>query len=164
MHKGVEQPQVIVYVLFVVVLTLAGIYVAFTQLGGVNITFKFQDYASRLNTVSAKLMLTPECYAVENSYSKSGYGTYYQVSGGVIDWVKFNKSSTISGDCMADENQVLANLTEINGNYYSTAWTGRKPSTEQLNKDWAQLARSYFVLIKNGSQINQGILTVRLKE
>jgi hypothetical protein len=121
MHKGVEQPQVIVYVLFVVVLTLAGIYVAFTQLGGANIAFEFQDYASRLNAAATKLIFTPECFAVETSYTKGGI--YYQVSGGIIDWTKFNGTTTISQSCLSGEQQVWVSLTEVNDKYSDTIWS-----------------------------------------
>lgn len=195
MHKGVEQPQVIVYVLFVVVLTLAGIYVAFTQLGGVSIAFTFQDYASRLNIVATKFMLTPECFAAEDSYYKEG-NSYYQVNGGIIDWTVFNKTTYVSTKCLSGEKPVWAKLAEINGKYSDTIWscdnfvcTGEEGCDEYSTKDdceyyscewvqscsepspgqlanpdeWTQISRSYFVLIKNGTTIDQGTLTLRVK-
>lgn len=209
MRKGVEQPQVIVYVLFVVVLTLTGIYVAFTQLGGVSIQFTFHDYASRLNIAATRLMLTPECFAVENSYNKGV--TSYQVDGGTIDWQKFYNSKFISDSCVpirewtdnsgkTHRADIWINLTEINGKYSDTIWScpfvcsgdkacedygsksscedesdssdcgwGIQPCSEPTNKtradpdEWLQISRSYFVLIKNGTTTDSGILTLRLR-
>jgi len=208
MRKGVEQPQVIVYVLFIVVLTLTGIYVAFTQLGGVSIQFTFHDYASRLNIAATRLMLTPECFAFENSYTKDV--TSYQVEGGAIDWQKFYNSKFISDSCVpisewTDKSgkthraDIWINLTEINGKYSDALWscpatTGcyggegcgtlsesdcwkakckwgkytepcNSPTPGQLaNPDeWLQISRSYFVLIKNGTTTDSGILTLRLR-
>lgn len=171
--KAVEQPQVIVYVIFVVVLTIAGIYVAFTQLGGVDITFQFQDYNSRLNTVATKLMFTPECYAVENNYIGKDNKTYYQVSSGVIDWLKFNKTDIIDSKCLANEKQVWIKLDDKDTNVIDTIWNcpGRASCSEppllterSVSSKWNQGKRSFLVLIQNGTKVNKGVLTVQLKE
>ncbi|MEM4247771.1 MAG: hypothetical protein QXH80_00740 [Candidatus Nanoarchaeia archaeon] len=169
MSDEIEHPQVIVYILLVMVLTLSGMYVSFTKLGGVDITFKFQDYASRLNTVSGRLMLTPECYAVENNYSKEG--THYQVSAGTIDWVRFNSSNIIDSKCLSNEKQVWVHLQYTDKTVADTIWScpGQtscpEPKAEELSdsKKWVQVSRSYFVLIQNNTDIDKGIMTVRLK-
>lgn len=166
-RKGVEQPQVIVYVLFVVVLTMAGIYASFTLLGGVVLVFDFQDYSSRLNTVAAKLMFTPECYAYESNYDKGG--THYQVSGGVIDWQKFNSSNVINKTCLTTD-IAWAQLKDFNNKYSGKVWNCEAPPcSEPTAKDladdkiWKQVARNYVVLIRNETSTDVGVLTVRLK-
>ncbi len=170
-RKGIEQPQVIIYVLFVVVLTISGIYIAFTQLSGVSLIFEFHDYASRLNTVSAKMMFTPECFAVETPLAKSE--NKYQVSGGVIDWDKFNKTKLIRSDCLPGENPVWARLQDLDTKVSDAIWSCQPPLTncgeptiEQLTdaKEWSQVTRSFFVQIKNGTSVDKGVLTVRLKD
>ncbi len=173
--KGVEQPQVIVYVIFVIILTIAGIYVSFTKLGGVDITFEFHDFASRLNVVSTKLMFTPECYAVESNYTAEDKILHYQINGGIIDLAKFNKTNTniIDSKCLSGEKQVWASLKEINKAYNETVWScpgGRTSCTEPLWNErtdstlWNKQKRSFFVLIKNGNKLDKGILTVQMKE
>lgn len=170
--KGIEQPQVIVYVIFVIVLTIAGIYVAFTKLGGVTVTFEFHDYAARLNVVSTKLMFTPECYAIENSYLGKDGSKHYQISSGVINWTLFNKTNIISSKCLSGEKQVWAELSFFGTNNRDSIWSCPSSSTcsEPLERDradadvWNQMRRSFFVLIQNGTRTEEGVLTVQLKE
>lgn len=164
--KGVEQPQLIVYVLFTVVLTLTGIYVAFTYLGGVTVGFEFQDYASRLNIVTSNLVNSPNCYAIESSYAKDG-STYYQVDTGKLNWTKFNASNKIPDICMsAGKNQTWAKLTFLDGSSKGTSdtvWSGSEPTKERLANDWTPAERKILVLIQNGSSVSLGRLEVRLK-
>lgn len=166
--RGVEQPQVIVYVLFVTVLVLAGMYVAFTKLGGVDITYKFQDYSARLNTVAAKAIFTTECFAYETSYSSSDGKTHYQVEGGTINWAKFTARDQVSASCLSEKNQIFLQLQEINNAFSDKAWTCPAPSksdcAEPKNRvQWKDSPRSYFVLIHKDTVIHKGILTVRLQ-
>jgi len=164
--RGVEQPQLIVYVLFTVVLTLTGIYVAFTYLGGVHITFQFQDYASRLNIVTSNLINSPNCFAVEQSYT-AATGTFYQVDAGKIDWKKFNSTNgnKILLDCSgAGKSQAWARLVFLNSKVSDTVWSGSEPTESQIANEWTDVERDILVLIQNGSSVSLGRLTVRLKE
>lgn len=169
--KAIEQPQVIVYVLFVIVLTIAGIYVAFTQLGGVDITFQFQDYASRLNTVATKLMFTPECYAIENSYYGKDGSQHYQVSSGIINWTRFNKTDIIDQKCLSSKAQVWVELKDISTSVTDTIWscpgsscTEPSPKERSDSTKWKRTTRSFLVLIQNETKIDKGVLTLQIKE
>ena len=168
--KGVEQPQLIVYVLFTVILTLTGIYVAFTYLGGVKIAFEFQDYASRLNVVTAKLVNSPSCYAAETQYTTQT-GTFYQVDVGKINWQRFNNSNKIPDGCVGiNEKQVLVDLEFLDSRIRDKVWTCQQqrascaaPTKEELVNGWNPTERSMLVQIKNGESLSLGRLTVRLK-
>jgi hypothetical protein len=113
--RGVEQPQVIIYTLFVVILTLSGIYVAFTFLGGVDITIDFHDYASRLNTASSRIIFSPQCFALETNYIKEGV-TSYQVSSGIMDAEKFSGTLLMPSSCVTGES-MWAKLQSIESGY-----------------------------------------------
>jgi hypothetical protein len=94
------------------------------------------------------------------------------VSGGIVDWTKFNGTTTISQKCLSGEQQVWVSLTEVNDKYSDTVWncgssstTCSEPTSEQRAdpEQWLQTSRSYLVLIKNITTTDQGVLTVRLK-
>ncbi len=164
-RKGIEQPQLIVYVLFTVVLTLTGIYVGFTYMGGIATTFEFQDYASRLNIVTSNLINSPNCYAVETSYAVPA-GTFYQVDAGKINWLRFNSTdgNKILSDCSAaGKNQTWVKLTFLDSGISDTVWSGPEPTKEQLVNEWTPAERNILVLIQNGSSVSLGNLEVRLK-
>ncbi len=121
--RGVEQPQLIVYVLFTIILTLSGIYVAFVYLGGINITFDFHDYASRLNVVTSKMIYSTDCFGIESSYIADD-GTHYQKEIGVINWTKFNSTKTIPEGCVsAGDSPVWVELTFRDSKISDTAWS-----------------------------------------
>ncbi|HKZ49733.1 MAG TPA: hypothetical protein VJ110_01895 [Candidatus Nanoarchaeia archaeon] len=167
-RKGVEQPQVIIYTLFVVILTLSGIYVGFTFLGGIDVTLDFQDYASRLNTASSRMIFSPQCFAQEMQYTKGG--TFHQVNSGIIDWVKFNATTVIQSSCLANE-VAWAKLESVDtGKFEKIVWSCGAlprcdvPAADQLNSQWRQAPRSFYVLVDVDGNLDRGILTVRLKE
>src|SRR3989304_501510 len=148
--RGVEQPQVIIYTLFVVILTLSGIYVGFTFLGGIDVTLDFQDYASRLNTSSSRMIFSPQCFAQEMQYTKGG--TFHQVNSGIIDWVKFNATTVIQSSCLANE-VAWAKLESVDtGKFEKIVWSCGAlprcdvPAADQLNSQWRQAPRSFYVL------------------
>jgi ABC-type sugar transport system permease subunit len=171
MQKGVEQPQLIVYVLFTVILTLSGIYVAFTYLGGIDIQFEFQDYASRLNLVTSKMIYSPDCFGVETTYAKDG--THYQKAIGVVNWTKFNSTSRIPSLCISGgENQTWVRLTFVDSNIIDTVWSCpssssncKEPTTDQFINEWQTqgMTRRMLVFIQNGTSLDLGKLEVRLK-
>jgi hypothetical protein len=159
--KGVEQPQLIVYVLFTVILTLTGIYVGFIYLGGVDAAFEFQDYASRLNIVTSNIINSPNCFAVEQSYTTAAGGTFYQVDTGKINWTRFNSTdgNKILSDCSAaGKNQTWVKLTFLNSGVSDTIYSGAEPTDE-----WTPAERNVIVLIQDGNSVSLGRLEVRLK-
>jgi len=174
--RGVEQPQVIVYVLFVTVLTLAGMYVAFTMLGGVGISFKYQDSNARLNSAAAKMIFTPECFALESQYDDYAdiNKKHYQVESGTINWNKFSATSQIASSCVSDKSQVFVEIKDIDDTFKDIAWTCPAPLSSDCPEPpnriaWKGAPRSYFVLINRRDLVNnvyvisKGIMTVRLK-
>ncbi|MCX6774538.1 MAG: hypothetical protein NTY99_00410 [DPANN group archaeon] len=169
MRKGIEQPQLIVYVLFTIILTLSGIYVAFTYLGGVSIGFEFHDYASRLNLVTSKMIYSTDCFGVESSYSKDG--THYQKEIGVVNWTKFNTTKIIPSGCISGgENQTWVELTFLDSSITDTVWSCpssssncKEPDNSQLIQNWKDSERNMLVFIQNGTSLDLGKLTVRLK-
>ena len=176
--RGVEQPQLIVYVLFTIILTLSGIYVAFTYLGGVNVSFEFQDYASRLNLVTSKMIYSSDCFGVESSYYAPDATKHYQKEIGVVNWTKFNKTRYIPPECVSGgEKQVLAELEFLSTHIKDIAWSCSgssmdvsfcaaygQPNDVALRLQWKPSKRNMLVFIQNGTSLSLGRMTVRLKE
>ncbi|MGC9058581.1 MAG: hypothetical protein ACP5IJ_01995, partial [Candidatus Nanoarchaeia archaeon] len=102
--RGVEQPQVIIYVLYTMILVIAGIYIGFTQLGGVNYTFTFLDLNEKINFIAVNLLSNPACLAAESNYNDPPFQqthsqqTYYQVSAGIID-IDLAKLQNLDSEC-----------------------------------------------------------------
>jgi hypothetical protein len=166
--KGdVEQPQFLIYVLFTIVLTLAGIYVALNFLGAVQVKFEWLDYASRINTVTSNLINSPNCFAVEENYTAENK-IFHTVNVGKINWTKFNstESNNIFSKCASvGESEAWAKLTFLDSKVSSAIWTGlTKPNDKQLAEEWKGAQRNVLVLIQNESSTSLGILSVRLKE
>ena len=164
--RGVEQPQVIVYVLLVTILTIAGLYVAFIYMGDVKLSISFSTYNTRFNAAAARFLNSPECFAVEETYNWNGQ-KYAQVHAGIISWEKFNESERISRNCINREKQIWLKLESLDGELSDTIWTGNEPSETELNdaSKWQPRISKYLVLIQKADGSRRlGTLTMRLKE
>ncbi|MEM2873923.1 MAG: hypothetical protein QW063_00485 [Candidatus Nanoarchaeia archaeon] len=149
--RGIEQPQVIIYILFVVILSLCGIYLAFTFFDILKVEYDFIDYASRASMIGSKFLMSPACFAAESSYTYAG-NTYYQVTSGVIDWAKFNKSDTIPQSC-AVSGEIWAKLSSLDDSFTDTIGVSRE-------KTWP--TRTFYVLILKDGVLYRGKLTISM--
>ncbi len=190
-RKAVEQPRVLVYVLFTTILTIAGIYVAYIYMGNIDIDLKFSSYNSRYAAAAARFLNSPNCFSAETSYVTPAPDskTYWQVSPGVLNWTKFNSSSLISANCINNEKQIWLSLSYIDdAAKIATAWTCKPAEfTVKLtpvgyqfvytpedcsdpakvlvdDTKWQQKDDSYFVLIEDSTGRHPGKLVMRLKE
>ena len=169
--KAVEQPQVIIYVLFTVILVIAGIYIGFTQLGGIDYQFKFLDYNEKANLIATQLLANPDCLALENSYSYYGQipYQYYQVWSGIINIT----SGKPKPDCINSlKNTGLpfyANITNVSefrdrsGNTCSIVYSQEIKPYGYPTSDWKNITRTYLVLLLSGECTAPGKLTLVLK-
>jgi hypothetical protein len=123
--EEVSHTQHIVYVLFVIVLSITGIYIAFSFLGGASIAFTFHDYASRLNIIASRLLLAPECFALVEEYSKDG--THRQVRAGIIDFSRVPSDNIIPEKCVRGENASWVQLKDLD----------ETDASKQITKLWS---------------------------
>ncbi|MEM2954644.1 MAG: hypothetical protein QW625_01670 [Candidatus Nanoarchaeia archaeon] len=180
--QGLEHPQVIIYVLFVSVLVIAGVYVGFHYLGGVDLTFKFLDNEAKLNLATLKLF-SPECYGLElakysyivsgsdyimmfaSKYEDPSKNSHYQTALGILNLSKLKESSHFPDSCRIEEQgniKILINLTSLEGTVLATAHSGIYPPT-----NWETFAsRSFYVLVyeKEGFPLTPAKLVIGFKK
>jgi len=165
--KAVEQPQVIIYVLFTVILVIAGIYIGFTQLGGIDYQFKFLDYNEKANLIATQLLANPDCLALENNYSY--YQTYYQVWSGIINITSGKPKLSCINSLKNIGLPFYANITNVSefrdrsGNTCSITYSQEIRPYGYPTSDWKNITRSYLVLLLSGECTAPGKLTLVLK-
>ena len=168
--KAVEEPRVIVYVLFTTILVLSGLYIAFTYMGVIDLRFDFSDYNFRYNSAASRIMNSPSCYAYQEAYTKDGQ-TYYQVLPGVIDLSEI-KTQLILDTCIRGEKQIFINITQYDPaseesmNNYILYTGSSQPSSKDLSDadKWKQKELAFKVLLRDGANEYNGVMRLRLKE
>jgi len=164
--KAIEEPRVIVYVLFTTVLVLAGIYVAFTYMGAIDIRFDFSDYNFRYNSAVARLIYSSQCYAYKDSYVSEDGQTYTQVHAGVLDLNEIVASSKIPETCIRGEQPLFVNITQYDmsgsATKYYTLYTGSSVPTDFSN--WNSKELTFKVILTDGAKEYDGVMKLRLKK
>ncbi len=162
--RGVEQPQVIIYIVYTVILALAGIYVAWSYLGGVDVEVDFNAYTIQFNSLATRLVGTPECFALEDRYlapaDNNAYFDYPRF--GIISRDKLPGDRRVNKTCVSQEKQFWLALSTIDGAYTHIDWNcpaGDK-CTAPNPRDWP--ARKYPVLFYDGSVFKLAMLEVKL--
>jgi len=123
--KGIDSPQAIIYVLFVMLLTVCGFYLAYMYMSGLNMEIEFSGYVARYNAAAARLTNSPLCFAYEDTYMMPANEKKYQVFGGIIDWGKFTSSAVIPEKCIRGESGIWLKLEYIYVSKSHTIWNTR---------------------------------------
>ena len=162
--KGIDQPQAIIYVFFVMILTICGFYLAYMYMGGLTVHLEFSGYTTRYNADVARIINSPTCFAYEGSYIDPDNDEKYQVYAGVIDWSKI--SQKIPESCIRGEHPIWLKLEFLDESIDKSVvmYTGEQITEKDLDEKWQAKANRYFVLIKDGSEYYPGVLTMRLKK
>jgi|GEM_PF-5232991 len=163
--RGVEQPQVIIYVLYTVILAIAGIYIAFNFLGGIDLNVKFEDHTTRFNTLTARLVGTSECLAHETSYNAPFDQRNFEYSVfGVLDRTKVD-DSIVTQNCVSMNRQFWLELTYIDESFSTNMWNcprGQATCGEPIREMQSWPSREYPVLVQDGFELIPAKLEVRL--
>ena len=121
--RGVEQPQAIIYVLYTVILTIAGIYIAFNYLAGIDLNVEFEDHATRFSALTARLVGTSECLATETSFTApSDERNIKYAQFGILDAGKL-LSEIVPTKCISNEAQFWLNVSTVDGSLTKIMWS-----------------------------------------
>lgn len=153
--KAVEEPQTIVYFIYIIVLTALGIYIAYMFMGNFCLTLEFTDFNARYNAAASRFLNTPDCFALEEEYITLDGVKMKQVSAGVLDFSKMS-GDKITEKCISGEKPIYLRL-EYNIDQdipnIKELWTVGKPGKDELKDEtkWNQHTWTYFVLVSDGS-------------
>lgn len=155
--KAIEQPQVIIYVLFTTVLAISGLFVAYSYMGQIDIDMEISDYNLKYNALASKLINSPDCFALSKTYTADGV-TYRQTDIGIIERSKIT-SGTLDSCTTQTGFEVI--VKEVNGAFEEKIYKGEEWTDDDLYK-WDKELK-YFVLVSEGGTLYQSYLTLHLR-
>ena len=147
--KAVEWPVVMIYVIFVAIMLLIGIFMIFKIVGVTHLKVVDTNLDElKLTLLAERVLSSPDCLAYEEAYY-IGEDIKFQVRPGIVDW---SKAGEDINECLSGKDYYL-HVEDLEGE-----WGSISIGTD----DEIKIQDTYFIKIRNGNQIHSGRLTIGL--
>jgi len=151
--RGLEAPRVVVYTLYTSVIMIFGIVMISSFMTNICTVSEYRTANLDFNNIASRLLYSPDCFAVQESYTDSEGNEVYVTKPGVFDGDKLTETGRLN-KCVQYGGLWGIKITDLSGTHKFDLSRG---DCSTLNWDRVE---DFLVLLKDSSgELSEGKMT-----